>query len=100
MGVSEPHLDRQLARRLLEETIQQLQNPLFLLQSVEEVAQFFPRQMQIQANQVARAVHVNLGRHLDVQKAFRVEQRNALQQSIVGGVLLLQTSLQISADIR
>ena len=94
------HLHGQFARGLFQEAIQQLQNPLLLFQRVEQLAQFFASQMQIQTHQIAGAFHVDLGRDFDIQQTFGVELVKPFKNRVVGRALLLQAPLQLGVDFR
>ena len=48
-------------RRMFQETIEQFQHALLFFQRAEQLAHLFLGQMQIQADQVAGAFHVNFG---------------------------------------
>src|SRR5580658_6787441 len=99
MRVSQAYLNGELARRLFEKTIEQLQNSFFLFESMEQVAQFFASEVQIEADQIAGAFHVELGGEFDVEQSLRIEQRQFLEQGVVGGALLLEAAFQIGVDV-
>ena len=60
MDLRKSYLDRKLAVPPIEKPLQQLENALLLFERPEQLAHPFTRQVEVKANQVFRAVEVDL----------------------------------------
>ena len=72
MRLLQPDVHFQFAGGMFQEAVQQLDQPLLLLQRAQQLAHLLARQVQIQAHQVGRAFHVHFGRGVHVSsRPFR-----------------------------
>src|SRR5262249_59733568 len=85
--------------RTVEEPIQQLEKLLFFLESAHQIPQLFPCKMQIEPQKVRDPLQMNLGRLLDLQQTFGVQNGHGSQNRIVLSALLFDSAQQLAPCI-
>ena len=88
-----------LAGRLFQDAVQQLENALLLFQGLQQFPHLLACQVQVQRDQVGSALHVDGGTEVDIEQAPGVQTAEPPQQRVVVSALQMQPALQLLANV-
>src|SRR5579862_5879893 len=99
MGILQTDVHAQFAGGAFEEVIQQLKQALLLLQSAKEIAHALTSEVEINTDQVGRALHMHLRGVIHFEQTFGVKNSQTPEGGVVGGALLIEAAQQVTARI-
>src|ERR1035441_4949802 len=99
VGLLQPDPHRQLARRLFQEAVEQFHEALFFFQGMEKLAHSLACQVQVQPQQVAGALHVDVGRGVQIQQALLRQHLQLVHRRVIQLAFIFDAAEQLAAGL-